>query len=169
VVIVPPTPFMRLFATSLQALYAAKPFRKALMSLNLSDLRLTLNGVTASMENYWQGASPSGLKGLSELDWTSLNIPASDEEKDALDGTMRLLTLFIFLTYTKRPVCVAEDLISRPLKNNYAYVMNSSRKPASDIVSCNIQNTLEAIMVALDSLNKQLAGSREGCKSELKR
>lgn len=127
---------MRLFATSLQALYAAKPFRNALMLLNLSDLRLTLHGREASMENYWQGSSPGGLKGLSEMDWAALTIKATEEEKEALDGTMRLLTLFVFLTYTKRPLCLAEDLISRPIKSNYAYVMNSSRRPASDIVSC---------------------------------
>jgi hypothetical protein len=136
VVIVPPTPFMRLFATCLQALYAAKPFRNALMLLNLSDLRLTLHGRKPSMDDYWQGNSPAGSKGLSEVDWSALTIKATEEEREALDGTMRLLTLFVFLTYTKRPLCLAEDLISRPIKTNYAYVMNSSRRPASDIVSC---------------------------------
>lgn len=77
---------MRLFATSLQALYAAKPFRKALMSCNLSDLRLSLPNSTATMENYWQGNSPAGLKGLTEMDWAKFNIQSTEEEKDVLEG-----------------------------------------------------------------------------------
>lgn len=128
---------MRLFACSLQALYAAPAFRKALLSLRLTDLRLKISGGTPiSMENYWQGISPAGITDFSEALWSLNGVNGVEGDKAAIEATMRLVTLFVFLIYSKRPLCVADDVINRPMKSNYAYVMNSSRKPASDIVSC---------------------------------
>lgn len=80
---------MRLFATCLQALFAAPSFRKGFMSIKLADLRLGRRGVAPSMENYWQGNSPCASKGLYESDWADAGITASEEEKEAIDGECR--------------------------------------------------------------------------------
>jgi hypothetical protein len=157
---------MRIFSSTLQALYATKPLRQALLSLKFHDLRLA-DGTLTSMENYWQGNSPAGLVSFSEEFWHTNRLTATEDQREAIEcgcllmqllfhhgekrhftdlrsllpclsikGTIRLLTLFVFLTYTKRPICLAEDVISHPPKSNYAYVMNSSRRPASDVASC---------------------------------
>ena len=85
VAIVPPTPFMKLFSSAFQALYAARAFRQALMSLKIPDLRLG-EGSSASMENYWQGNSPSGVIYLSEELWQNSRVTATEEEREAIDG-----------------------------------------------------------------------------------
>lgn len=59
----------------------------------------------------------------------------------ALPALMRLNTLFTFMTFSKRPISVAEDVITHgPVKNNYAYVMNSQKKPPGDILACTLRN-----------------------------
>lgn len=76
---------MRLFSSTFQALYAAKPFRQALLSLKLHDLRLGADS-PASMESYWQGNSPSGVRYLSEEGWRASRIVATEDEREAIDG-----------------------------------------------------------------------------------
>ncbi|UZJ54220.1 hypothetical protein CBS101457_003540 [Exobasidium rhododendri] len=153
VIIVPPNPFLSLFSSAIQALYAARPFRQALLSLKLHDFRLA-DGSPATMENYWQGQSPNGVTLWSDEAWRTSMIVATEEQRGAVEATIRLLTLFVFLTYTKRPICLAEDVISHPAKSNYAYVMNSSRRPASDVASCHVSSTIETIITAVDCLNR---------------
>lgn len=89
VTVVSPSPFMRLFAVALQALYAATPFRQAFMSLKLCDLRLSGAKYAPSMDNYWQGNSPSGEAYISEDDWQHSGLAATDDEKEAIDGSSR--------------------------------------------------------------------------------
>lgn len=50
---------------------------------------------------------------------------------------MRIDTLLAFMMFSKRPICVAEDVIAHgTVKNNYAYIMNSEQKNAGDILAC---------------------------------
>lgn len=108
---------MRLFATCLQALFAAPSFCKGFMSLKLADLRLARKGSTPSMENYWQGSSPCGSKGLYEEDWVAAGISVSDEEKEAIDG------MYTMIRSNKN----ASDLHLTPDRHNaYAHLIRLS-------------------------------------------
>jgi hypothetical protein len=134
---------MHLFASVLQALHASEPFRQAVISSRLIDLRLRQQS-HFMMDDYWRGASPSGVPRLAQEAWQESGIPL--ESRESFDTLMRLTTLFTFLRCTKRPFVLADDVIVQgPLHSNYAYVMNSERKPAHDIFSCYVQGLLDSL------------------------
>ncbi|MCO5585069.1 hypothetical protein L7F22_039001 [Adiantum nelumboides] len=155
--IVPPLPFMRIFALALQALYASEPFRDAMLAVQFTDIRITEangQGLEDLMTDYWRGKSPANINKPTGEVWVKNAI--STNEQHFIDIFMRLMTLFAFMTYTKRSVVVAEDVITHsPFRNNYAYVMNSERKPPHDILSCYVQGLLDAMINVSTELEKR--------------
>lgn len=163
--IVPPFSFMRIFALALQVLYAAAPFRKAIMAIKFADLRTSERSgesLEDLMTDYWRGRSPANIPKVSSELWEKNGI--NTNEQDHTDIFMRMMTLFAFMTYTKRSVVVAEDVITHsPIRNNYAYVMNSERKPAHDILACYVQGLLDSlanVSVELEKSSPQLCDSK---------
>ncbi|PWN34212.1 uncharacterized protein FA14DRAFT_70291 [Meira miltonrushii] len=145
--IVAPLPFMRIFALALQALYAAEPFRDALLAVQFTDIRITEaneQGLDDLMTDYWRGRSPANINRPAGEVWVKNAILTKEQE--GIDIFMRLMTLFAFMTYTKRSLVVAEDVITHsPIRTNYSYVMNSERKPPHDILACYVQGLLDVL------------------------
>lgn len=157
VAVLPPFPFMRIFALAIQALYASQPFRDAILAIQFTDVRITEangQGIEDVMTDYWRGKSPANINKPTGDLWEKHAISINDQ--DGIDIFMRLMTLFAFMTYTKRSIVVAEDTITHsPIRKNYSYVMNSERKPPHDILSCYVQGLLDALATASVELEKR--------------
>lgn len=155
--IVAPLPFMRIFALAHQALYAAEPFRDAVLAVQFTDVRIreaNEQGLGELMTDYWRGKSPANINRLTGEVWVKNGVFAKEQE--GIDIFMRLMTLFAFMTYTKRSIVVAEDVITHsPIRTNYSYVMNSERKPPHDILACYVQGLLDVLANVSDDLEKR--------------